>query len=235
MSLSLLVINPNSSDKVTNNLEKILVAPPGVELTFYTAPTSAPKEIDGNHTSILSEQSVLPDLLAKDVASKYDGFLICCYSDHPLIYSFGKHTKKPILGIMQATLLYGLLNPSVNKLFILTSVDEWEQILDTAITSFVGTDEFPAKKFQKTKALNVSVLNLSDPEEFSKIYNKVKHFLEAYSEDNIDCVLLGCAGMAGLDAKLTEAFPGIQFIDSVKIGVELLTSFVRFNKENITV
>lgn len=234
MTLSLLVVNPNSSEKVTTNLEKILVAPPGVDLTFYTAPSSAPKEIDGNHTSILSEHSVLPDLLAKDVASKYDGFLICCYSDHPLIYSFGKHTKKPILGIMQATLLYSLLNPSVNKLFILTSVDEWELILDNAITSFIGTTEFPAKKFQKTKALNVSVLNLSDPNEFAKIYNKVKKFLDEYANDSIDCVLLGCAGMAGLDSKLTEAFPGIQFIDSVKIGVELLTGLVRFNKQNIS-
>lgn len=235
MSIKILVVNPNSSQKVSDNLAKILSAPPLVEFTFYTGPASAPKEINGTQTSIESEQVVLPDLLDKNVIEKYDGFLICCYSDHHLIHSLGKHTKKPILGIMQATLLYSLLNPSLHKLFILTSVSEWEPLLDQAIIDFIGTSqEFPTKKFQKTKALNVSVLDLSNEEEFAKIKNKVDHFVNVeYANDHIDCILLGCAGMAGLDSKLSQAFPQIQFIDSVKVGVEFLTSIIRFNKENI--
>ncbi|KAK7684875.1 hypothetical protein QCA50_012124 [Cerrena zonata] len=219
MSIKILVVNPNSSQKVSDNLAKILSAPPLVEFTFYTGPASAPKEINGTQTSIESEQVVLPDLLDKNVIEKYDG----------------KHTKKPILGIMQATLLYSLLNPSLHKLFILTSVSEWEPLLDQAIIDFIGTSlEFPTKKFQKTKALNVSVLDLSNEEEFAKIKNKVDHFVNVeYANDHIDCILLGCAGMAGLDSKLSQAFPQIQFIDSVKVGVEFLTSIIRFNKENI--
>lgn len=47
------------------------------------------------------------------------------------------------------------------------------------------------------------------------------------------CVLLGCAGMAGLDKKLGNTFPGIKFIDSVKIGVQFLESLVRFDRENM--
>lgn len=235
MVSSLLIINPNSSKSVTDNLETILQKPPQVDFTFYTAPAAAPREIDGHETSILSEKIVLPDLLAQHVIEKYDGFLICCYSDHPLIHSLSKHTKKPILGIMQATLLYSLLNPSIHKLFILTSVSEWESILDLAIVDFIGTEEFPIKKFQKTKALNVNVLNLNDPKEFNQIQEKVDYFLNNnYKNDNIDCVLMGCAGMSGFVVnKLSECYPKIQFIDSVKTGVEFLNSSVRFYKENL--
>lgn len=232
MTYSILIINPNSSVNVTNNLKDILVKPPQVEFKFYTGPPEAPKEINGNETSVLSERAVLPDLLKKGIIDKYDGFLVCCYSDHPLIHSLGKHTDKPILGIMQATLLYALLNPSVTRLFILTSVNEWEPLLDKAITDFVGANEFPSKKFQKTKALDVSVLSLSDPDEYSKISTRVSDILnKEYAHDSINCVLLGCAGMAGLDEKLRGSFQNVQFIDSVKVGVEFLTGLIRFHNQ----
>ena len=45
----------------------------------------------------------------------YDGYLVCCYSDHPLVYSLGKLTKKPVMGIMQATLLFALLQPTTKQ------------------------------------------------------------------------------------------------------------------------
>lgn len=51
--------------------------------------------------------------------------------------------------------------------------------------------------------------------------------MREYASDNIDCVLLGCAGMAGLDEKLHAEFPHIVFIDSVKAGVEFLVSLTR--------
>ncbi|CAH2353372.1 protein Dcg1p [[Candida] railenensis] len=227
MSISILVINPNSSEKVTKNLEAILKPPPYTIFDFYTAPPDGPPEITPE-LSELSAKVALPDLLAKDVINKYDGFLVCCYSDHPLVYHLAKHTSKPILGIMQATLLYALSQASVNKSFILTSVNEWEPVLDKGITDFVGSDSFPYKKFQKTKGLDVNVLSLSDPQEFAKIVNRVKSIFDEYKADKIDCVLLGCAGMAGLDEKLTEAFPNVQFIDSVKVGVDLLGGLIRF-------
>lgn len=231
MTSKILIVNPNSSESVTGNLKNILLAPPQIEFEFYTAPSLAPKEISGTETSIQSEKIVIEDLSKREDLNSYDGFLICCYSDHPLIYSLAKFTDKPILGIMQATLLYSLLNPSIRKLFILTSFSEWGPLLDKGIEDFVGCSNFPGSKFQRTKALNVSVLSLSDPREYAKIFNRVNTILkEEYSNDNIDCVLLGCAGMAGLDEKLTADFPHIKFIDSVKAGVEFLNTLIRINK-----
>lgn len=225
---SILVINPNSSKKVTDNLKNILVAPPGINLSFYTGPASAPKEIDGAESLYHSELAVLPDLLEQGLEKKHDGYLVCCYSDHPLVYSLAKKTKAPVLGIMQATLLYTYANARLTKSFVLTSTSGWNDLLDQGIIDFAGAGTFPTKKFQRTRALDVLVLSLSDPEEFMKITTRVENVLQEYKEDSIDCVLLGCAGMSGLDEKLSARFPGIVFVDSVKIGVEFLTGLMHF-------
>lgn len=225
---SILVVNPNSSAKVTHNLKNILTAPPGVLLEFYTAPAEAPKEIDGLETSRLSEKIALPDILTKELHKKHDGYLICCYSDHPLVDSLSKHTKAPVLGIMQATLLYSYANARLGRSFVLTSTSGWNQLLDDAITRFAGSGKFPHEKFQSTRALDVLVLSLSDEKEFAKITNRLDKFLKEYQNDGIDCVLLGCAGMAGLDTKLGEKYPELEFIDSVKAGVSFLVLLMHF-------
>lgn len=223
---SILVINPNSSEKVTSNLRKILVPPPGIDLEFYTAPSSAPKEIDGAESLELSEKETLPDILAKNLHHTHDGFLVCCYSDHPLVHSLAENTTKPVLGIMQATLLYSYANARIGKLLVLTSTSGWNDLLDDAITRFAGCGVFPEEKFHRTKALDVLVTNLADAAEFSKITTRVEAIFAQSGEP--DCVLLGCAGMAGLDEKLAERYTGVVFVDSVKIGVEFLCGLMRF-------
>lgn len=223
--LSLLVINPNSSTSVTENLRKTVTAPHGTTLEFYTAPASAPREISGSETLKESEEAVLPDILEKKLLDAHDGFLVACYSDHPLVRSLAQHTTKPILGIMQATLLYSFGNQRFRKLIVITSTSGWLPLLDEATTQFAGSGKFPEARFYKSRALDVLVLNLSDSSEFEKIADRVGHILrENGQSEPIDCVLLGCAGMAGLDAKLRQRFPDVEFIDSVKAGVSFLRS-----------
>lgn len=223
---SILVINPNSSQKVTENLKNTIAPPPNVELAFYTAPDTSPKEIDGAETLAISEKAVLDDILPKKLLDHHDGFLVGCYSDHPLIESLASHTHKPVLGIMHATLLYAYANPAFNRLIIITSTEGWVKLLDDAITRFAGVGSFPYLKFQKTAALDVLVLNLSDPQEFLQICTRVRWILDLNASSPIDCVLLGCAGMAGLDDKLHEEFPNVRFVDSVKAGVQFLAALM---------
>lgn len=227
MAVKILVINPNSSEKVTKNLEKTITQPENVELFFYTGPPDSPKEITPT-TSLQSEKAVLEDFKVNiNDRLDYDGYLVCCYSDHPLVHTLGKLTQKPVMGIMQATLLFALLQPT--KLFILTSTSEWELVLDQSITDFVGANNFPTKKFEKTRGLNVNVTNLADEEQFDQIYKVTKSIFNEYQD--VGCVLLGCAGMAGLDRKLGEKFPNVRFIDSVKIGIEQLTTLIRLDRQ----
>lgn len=229
--MKILLVNPNSSEKVSRNMRDVLSPPEGVILETYTAPDSAPREITGVETSKTSESIVLEDIRQRGIAENYDGFIVCCYSDHPLIKSLSALSGKPVIGIMQATLLYSLLNPNLQKLFILTSTSGWEPLLDQGIQDFLGVKEFPSTKFQRTVGLDIAVTNLANEEEYGKIRDKVTHILkDEYKGDHIDCVLLGCAGMAGLNTKLSTDFPGVLFIDSVEIALEFLMGLVRFSK-----
>ena len=82
MSVSLLVVNPNSSQSVTDGLESSLRphtgTPPGVDLTFYTGPKESPLSINNITDEILSSAVCFKDLQEKGLLDKYDGFLICC-------------------------------------------------------------------------------------------------------------------------------------------------------------
>lgn len=220
MSLGLLIINPNSSKSVTDNLEFILTAPPHTTLTFYTGPPNAPPEIIDYETSLSSANACFPELRDSYI-NKYDGFLVCCFSDHPLIYMLREITDKPIFGIFQASLTYSLTQ-SPSKFGILTSTKSWESILDNSTDDFFGGYRCPL--FQGTVASEVDVLKLSDPTYFSKLVEKAK----VLSGRESRIILLGCAGLSGLESKLEKEIPGVKFIDSVKIGVELLNALVRF-------
>lgn len=222
----ILILNPNSSEKVTNDMKQIVPQIPEIEYTYYTAPSEAPKEISGSETSKKSEEIVLPDITDKKILDEVDGVLVCCYSDHPLIYSLSNLTKKPVLGIMQASLLASLLDPLINQRIIITSFDAWEPLLDQAIQKFHGLDQFP-ETFVPTQSLNINVVNLNNPDEFSKIEDRVRHILNQY--ESVNCVLLGCAGMVGLDIKLSALFSQVKFIDSIKVGCEFLGVLVRHN------
>lgn len=217
-----LIINPNSSQSVTDNLKDILPTPPATHLTFYTGPPNAPPEIDGPETSRESTEACLPDLLAHHV-DHYDGYLVCCYSDHPLIYELRKHTSKPVLGIFQATVTYAVTK-SPEKFGILTSTGSWEPILDIAVDDFFGAK---VPLFTGTVASNIEVLKLSDPKYFKELVARARICVDAGAKT----VLLGCAGLSGLEGKLEAEFPGVRFIDSVKIGSELLNALVRFDTE----
>lgn len=78
MSLTLLIINPNSSRSVTEGLEDVLRPPPGIKLEYYTAPSSAPDSIMDITTGVLSGATCFEDLRSKGLIDIYDGFLVCC-------------------------------------------------------------------------------------------------------------------------------------------------------------
>lgn len=80
MSVSLLIVNPNSSEAVTDGLESSLrpYTPPGVNIAFYTGPKESPSSINNITEEILSSAICFQDLQGKGLLDKYDGFLICC-------------------------------------------------------------------------------------------------------------------------------------------------------------
>ena len=151
MTVKILVINPNSSEKVTKNLEKQLLN--RKMFNCFSIPVHQIHQKKSPLPLHYNQKRLYLKIFKVNIEDRlnYDGYLVCCYSDHPLVYSLGKLTKKPVMGIMQATLLFALLQPTTKttKLFILTSTSEWELVLDQSIIDFVGADNFPVKNLRK--------------------------------------------------------------------------------------
>lgn len=238
--MKILVINPNSTGSMTAALKAeidTLLLPASIEIEYYTASDSsfppAPPSINNQDDAVVSSDAVLADLKEKwpDHLTGFDGYLIACYSDHPLVYELNKHVSKGsvVMGIFQASMIYALqYGTPNNKAAILTSNSEWKCILDRAISKFCGHDNntFPHDKFVQTHAVGVPVLELHDTNTYPIIKRKVEFLIDL----RVNIILLGCAGLSCWAKQLSQDFVDVKFVDSVVIGVELLISFINIQK-----
>jgi hypothetical protein len=146
--MKILVINPNSTESVTVGLKEALdpVAPPGVELGYFTAPSKAPPSSHTFHLSCLCGVYCFEELLSIGAFEEYDAFLVCCCSgkqspdavlqllrssrlrtDHPLQHMIRDHlrttSRKPAIGMFEAGISHCLMlgKVSLNALPFQTS------------------------------------------------------------------------------------------------------------------
>ncbi|TID23250.1 hypothetical protein CANINC_003182 [Pichia inconspicua] len=208
-----------------------------VHVSYYTASDTsyppAPPSINNQDDAVISSEAVIADLQKNYPVhlTEFDGYLIACYSDHPLVYKLRDivSEKAVVMGIFQASMLYALQHSTpTGKAAILTSNNEWRPILDMAISNFCGyeDDVFPHYKFERTHAAGVPVLELHSPKSYSIIQRRVD-FMTMFG---IKVILLGCAGLSCWTKQLKHDFPNVKFVDSVTVGIELLISFINIQK-----
>ncbi|EEQ34214.1 Protein dcg1 [Microsporum canis] len=190
MPYRLLIINPNTSTHMTDALKPIVngvnlrgnsaveiynggkVLPdklPEVQVDYFTAPRepTVSKEgitlegipsINNGKQSILSAQHCFPHL--QSLIGEYDGFLVACYSPHPLVGMLRRaieernnvkptaaierpfHRRQYVTGIMDASIEMSAYfvncasqesqQHTPGKFGIVTTADEWKEELDTA-------------------------------------------------------------------------------------------------------
>ncbi|KAG7700626.1 hypothetical protein KL930_002190 [Ogataea haglerorum] len=171
--MKLLIINPNSSQSITDNLITVVRPIPEFQFDFFTGPPSAPSSINNSHDGKVSAKACLGKLKSDLAYLEYDGYLVCCYSDHPLVGDLRELVSVPVMGIFQASLLYSLnYATEATKVGILTSNKSWEQILDNSLLDFFDSRNLP-KFMTPTLAADVDVLRLTDPENYAKIKKKI--------------------------------------------------------------
>ncbi|ORY76347.1 hydantoin racemase family [Protomyces lactucae-debilis] len=216
--MRILIINPNSTKDITRTLVAALPRYEGVLLHTLDAPVPAPAAIQSAVTSIASAfysfKAILPTL------AEYDGFLVCCYSAHPLVEMLRESTTAPVVGIMQASLVTGL--QLGNKVGIVTTAERWQPLLTNAVAS-LGFD---------TARVQVSTTGLGVLDLHAKPQTEVHALVAARAlelvRDGCEVIALGCAGMTGLERAVTEAVgPGVPVVDGVAAGYEQLLALCR--------
>ena len=249
---NLLVINPNTSMDMTNGLARLVrdtyigQVVPSIQIELYTALTG-PCSIDNELDAMESARCVIDDLVVSGTLSHYDAFLVACYSVHPLVGFIRSELKKVglhahVMGIFEASILTALsILPTSSRdgrFGIVSTGKYWEKVLMDGVKGFLGTS--PGTKNTKFAAVSTTGLNADQLHSMPKeeVRDRMKSAVKSLMKENgdVSVIILGCAGMAGLDDVVREALiekygerlgKAVHILDGVKCGIGMLENLLR--------
>ncbi|KAI9669973.1 MAG: hypothetical protein M1831_007009 [Alyxoria varia] len=236
-SPSVLLINPNSNKGMTDTLEKVIkdFDVNHIKFDFFTAP-GGPYSIDDESDAEESCKYCTPEL-TNEKLGKYDGFIVACYSKHPLVewlqdQHVVKRDGKEVNGIFQASVTKSLdVLGSKHTFGVVTTSKAWERDLTDAVLKM--SDVIPQDRFAGVKSTGLTAGELHElpvDEVASKMKDATKALLKS---GDMRAVCLGCAGMIGMDAVVGEACiealghddgKKVEIVDGVLAAVRIMES-----------
>ncbi|KAI8183711.1 hypothetical protein K4K51_013145 [Colletotrichum sp. SAR 10_75] len=247
-NIKILVINPNSSLNMTRGMEKAIQGMPlhdSLEIHTYTAPSDSPASINDDADIQRSTEAVLSNLTSEQI-EQYDGLLVACYSVHTLVEKLSQkyHNKLAVTGIFEASVLTAIsllphTSPAATstKWGVVTTGDFWEKHLSHGVKCYLGqAEEAENAKFGgvMTTGLTAGDFHHVSPEEVKE--KLVKATKKLLNSGDVGCVVMGCAGMAGLEEIIRnsaieiygkEKGSQIHVVDGVKAGILQLEQTIR--------
>jgi allantoin racemase len=209
--MRILVVNPNTSAAMTEKIGAAArtVAAPGTEIIAVN-PTDGPVSIEGYYDEVFSVPGLLAEI-AKGEALGVSAHVIACFDDTGL-EAARSLASAPVIGIGEAA--FHLASLVAHRFAVVTTLSRSIPAIETNLVKY-GL----ASRCAKVRACEVPVLALDDPA--SNASAQISAEIErARHEDRAEAIVLGCAGMADLAARLTEQH-GLPVIDGVASAVKL--------------
>lgn len=211
------VINPNTTAKMTAAIGRSACAVADTGTVVETVqPTFGAPAIEGHHDDVWAAAGVTEQVRAGEAAG-VDGYVIACFGD-PGLHAARELARGPVIGIAEA----GFHAAS----FIATGFSVVTTLERTCVIArhLVAQYGFE-RQCRGIHAIELEVLALEDPASgaFARIADCARHALE---QDRSSAIVLGCAGMADLCARL-QAELGVPVIDGVTAAVKLVESLVK--------
>ncbi len=215
MTERILVINPNSTQAVTDGISQS-VAPlrlvGGPDIDCATLEEGPP----GIETQAHVEAVVGPlcRLIEREPASAY---VIACYSD-PGLFAARKATEMPVLGISECSMLTAL-----------TLGDRFGVI--AILPGSVGRQRRYARmmglggRYAGSRPVGLGVLELADDSEVLERMIAAGRWL--HQQRDADVLIMGCAGMARFRGHLEQAL-GLPVVEPCQAAVAMALGAVRF-------
>jgi Asp/Glu/hydantoin racemase len=150
----------------------------------------------------VSTKACLPAL--EKILDKHDGFLVCCYSQHPLVPALRAELiklgpagdSKHVTGIFEASIAVCMQSVNVDHKFgIVSTGSQWKEILGDAVTELVGTTS-SRYAGTETTGLNADELH-STPK--AEVDRRMKEATKLLLRNGSKAICLGCAGMVCFD------------------------------------
>ena len=210
--MRILIVNPNSDSEMTAGIQQSAAAFAGDRFEVVTMATpGAPRFLETYEDEVRSGPGMLEIL--REHESAFDAFVIACHSDTNL-HAAREVTAKPVIGIGEASM---------------------------RLASFLGHNfavvtthqhSIPGKLLQaRAYHLQNLVVSIRAPEEGEEGWADADLFMElsrrAVKENAAEVIVLGCAGLAGMDRKIQDAL-GVPVLDGVVCALILASGFAQY-------
>ena len=210
--MKILIINPNSDLEMTKAIQKTAkdFAKDEYEVVCKSN-LDATKFIETYEDEVKTAPGMIR--LVKENEEKFDAFIIACHCD-PNIEAMKEITKKPVVGIGEASMkIASMLG---HKFSVVTTTEH-----------SIPNKEAVIRKYH----LEGAMASVRTPEENVRKLSAEEKYLNAaklaIEEDMAEVIVLGCAGMTGLDKKLQKQL-GVPVLDGVICALIISTGLVKY-------
>ncbi|GAA5832369.1 hypothetical protein JCM3766R1_002398 [Sporobolomyces carnicolor] len=231
--MQLLIINPNSTSDITDGIADSLNphCPPNVELTYFTAPSHAPTAIRDYVTGIQTATACFEELVKTQAFDKFDGFLVCCFSDHPLQHMIREHlgpaSTKFCVGMFESGISQALM--SSRQFGIVSTGEGFKPLLKKGVSTFLGAAG--SDRFVGSAMSGIQVEELRDPSKKDEVEARIKQASAKVAAMGADLIIMGCGGMAGMEHLVLEGvreagLPDVKVVDAALAGLVFLAGMI---------
>jgi len=209
--MKIMIINPNSDLEMTKAIQETAENyAKDFEVTTVST-QGAPRFIETYEDQSEAAPGMIK--LVKENEREYDGFIIACHCD-PNLDTIKEVTKKPVVGIGEASMkLASMLGHS----FSVISMTSQSIPNKEALINKYGLQDYLAS----VRAAEEDKEYSSDEEKFFEVGKKT------VEEDYAEVLVLGCAGMTGIDKKLEKRL-GVPVLDGVICALIILKGLIEY-------
>ena len=214
--MRILVVNPNTTRSMTEKIGAAAraVAAPATEITAVS-PAMGPASIEGYYDEAFAVPGLLEEV-RKGEAAGCDGYVVACFDDTG-VDAARCVARGPVLGIAEAAMHVATM--IAGSFTIVSTLGRSAPALEHLVHKYGF-----ARRCRRVRTAEVPVLALEEPG--SGAVDRLRaEIARAVAEDRCEAIVLGCAGMADLNARLAAEF-GLPVIDGVAAAVKLVEAVV---------
>ncbi len=213
------VINPNTTASMTALIGEAAraVAAPGTVIDAVNPSFGAPS-IEGHHDDVWGAAGVCEQVALGEVdgPDRADAHVIACFGD-PGLHAARELARGPVIGIAEAA--FHAASLLATGFSVVTTLTRTVVIAEHLVLQY-GFE----RSCRGIHGTDIAVLELDDPasDAYARILASARQALQA---DRSSAIVLGCAGMADLCARLQRAL-GVPVIDGVAAAVKFAEALV---------
>jgi allantoin racemase len=210
--MRILIINPNSSLETTSSIQNTAEDFVRGQFEVVCQPTPNAPEFIETYEDIVRTAPGMTQIV-RDGESQYDAFIVTCHYD-PNLDAIKEITRKPVVGIGEASMR------------VASMLGHRFSIITTSKHS-IPIHEDLVRKYH----LQNMFASIRAPGETKKAISEEEKYLElsrlALAEDMAEVIVLGCAGMSGLDKYIQDKLD-VPVLDGIVCAMIIAAGLVKY-------